>query len=46
MAKRKKRIGTVTRKLGILINCRVQKPFLKDLDATENHDNFHAPPPW
>jgi hypothetical protein len=33
MAKRKKRIGTVTRKLGILINCRVQKPFLKDLDA-------------
>ena len=33
MAKRKKRIATVTRKLGILINCRVQKPFLKDLDA-------------
>jgi hypothetical protein len=32
MAKRKKRIATVTRKLGILINCRVQ-PFLKDLDA-------------
>ena len=29
----KKRIATVTRKLGILINCRVQKPFLKDLDA-------------
>jgi len=33
MAKRKKRIATVTRKLGILINCRVPKPFLKDLDA-------------
>ena len=33
MAKRKKRIATATRKLGILINCRVQKPFLKDLDA-------------
>jgi hypothetical protein len=33
MAKRKKRIATVTSKLGILINCRVQKPFLKDLDA-------------
>ena len=33
MAKRKKRIATVTRKLGISINCRVQKPFLKDLDA-------------
>jgi hypothetical protein len=33
MAKRKKRIATVTRKLGFSINCRVQKPFLKDLDA-------------
>ena len=33
MAKRKKRIATVNRKLGILINCRVQKPVLKDLDA-------------
>ena len=33
MAKRKKRIATVTRKLGVLISCRVQKPFLKDLDA-------------
>jgi len=33
MAKRKKRIATGTRKLGILINCRVQEPFLKDLDA-------------
>ena len=33
MAKRKKRIATVTRKLGISISCRVQKPFLKDLDA-------------
>src|SRR5215472_808469 len=33
MAKRKKRKATVTRKLGISINCRVQKPFLKDLDA-------------
>ena len=35
MAKRKKRIATVTRKLGILINCRVQKPFLKDLDVKD-----------
>jgi hypothetical protein len=33
MAKRKKRIATVNRKLGILISCRVQKPVLKDLDA-------------
>jgi hypothetical protein len=33
MAKRKKRIATVNRKLGITISCRVQKPFLKDLDA-------------
>ena len=33
MARRKKRIATVNRKLGISINCRVQKPFLKDLDA-------------
>src|SRR5215510_5673876 len=33
MAKRKKRIATVDRKLGILISCRVQKPFLKDLDV-------------
>ena len=30
MAKRKKRVATVNRKLGISINCRV---FLKDLDA-------------
>jgi len=30
-AKRKKRITIATRKLDI--NCRVQKPFLKDLDA-------------
>jgi hypothetical protein len=33
MAKRKKRIATVSRKLGISISCRVQKPVLKDLDA-------------
>ena len=33
MVKRKKRIATVNRKLGILIKCRVQKPVLKDLDA-------------
>ena len=33
MAKRKKRIVTVNRKFGISISCRVQKPFLKDLDA-------------
>ena len=33
MAKRKKRIATVNRKFGISISCRVQKPFLKDLDA-------------
>jgi hypothetical protein len=33
MAKRKKRIATVTRKLGNSISCRVQKPVLKDLDA-------------
>src|SRR5262245_25253321 len=33
MAKRKKRTATVNRKLGISISCRVQKPFLKDLDA-------------
>ncbi|HMF21029.1 MAG TPA: hypothetical protein VKG24_02750 [Pseudolabrys sp.] len=33
MAKRKKRVATVNTKLGISINCRVQKPFLKDLDA-------------
>ena len=33
MAKRKKRIATVNRKLGISISCRVQKPVLKDLDA-------------
>ena len=33
MAKRKKRIANVNRKVGISINCRVQKPFLKDLDA-------------
>jgi hypothetical protein len=33
MAKRKKRVATVNRKLGTAISCRVQKPFLKDLDA-------------
>jgi hypothetical protein len=33
MSKRKKRVATVNRKLGISISCRVQKPFLKDLDA-------------
>ena len=33
MAKRKKRIATVNRKLGSSISCRVQKPVLKDLDA-------------
>jgi hypothetical protein len=33
MAKRKKRIATLNRKLGISISCRVQKPVLKDLDA-------------
>ena len=33
MAKRKKRIATLNRKLGISISCRVQKPILKDLDA-------------
>jgi hypothetical protein len=33
MAKRKKRVATVSRKLGTAISCRVQKPFLKDLDA-------------
>src|SRR5215813_11373984 len=33
MAKRKKRIATVNRKLGISISRRVQKPVLKDLDA-------------
>ena len=33
MAKRKKRIATVNRKLGISISCRVHKPALKDLDA-------------
>ena len=33
MAKRKKRIATLNRKLGISINCRVQKPFLNDLDT-------------
>jgi predicted HAD superfamily phosphohydrolase YqeG len=33
MTKRKKRIATVNRKLGISISCRVQKPVLKDLDA-------------
>ena len=32
MAKRKKRI-VANRKLGTSINCRVQKPFLKDLDV-------------
>jgi hypothetical protein len=33
MAKRKKRIATVNRKLGISISCRVRKSVLKDLDA-------------
>src|SRR5215510_6841095 len=33
MAKRKKRIANVNRKLGISISCRVQKRVLKDLDA-------------
>jgi hypothetical protein len=33
MEKRNKRIATVNRKLGTAISCRVQKPFLKDLDA-------------
>src|SRR5215470_16141005 len=33
MAKRKKRIATVNRKLGISISCQVQKPVLKDLNA-------------
>jgi hypothetical protein len=33
MATRKKRIATVNRKLGTSISCRVQKAFLKDLDA-------------
>ena len=33
MAKRKKPIATVNRKLGILISCRVHEPVLKDLDA-------------
>ena len=33
MAKRKKQVATVNRKLGTAISCRVQKPFLTDLDA-------------
>ena len=33
MAKRKKRIATGHRKLGISISCRVQKSVLKDLDV-------------
>jgi len=33
MAKRKKRIATVNRKLGISVSCRVQKPVLNDIDA-------------
>src|SRR5215471_17797443 len=33
MAKRKKRVATVNRKLGTAIGCRVQRPFLTDLDA-------------
>jgi len=33
MAKRKKRVPTLNRKLGTAISCRVQKPFPKDLDA-------------
>jgi hypothetical protein len=33
MAKRKKPIATVNRKPATSISCRVQKPFLKELDA-------------
>lgn len=33
MAKRRKPIATVNKELGISINCRAQKPFLRDLDA-------------
>ena len=33
MAKRKKRIATLSRKLGISISCRVQKPVLENLDV-------------
>ena len=33
MAKRKKRIATANGKPGISINCRAQKPLLKDLDT-------------
>src|SRR5690348_8627418 len=33
MAKRKKQIATVDRRLGSLITCRVQKPVLRDLDT-------------
>ena len=33
MAKRKKRVPTLNRKPGTAISCRVQKPFLKDLDS-------------
>jgi hypothetical protein len=33
MAKRRKRIAIKNKELGISISCRVQKPFLKDLDA-------------
>ena len=44
MAKRKEKwIATVTRKLGILINCRVQKPVLKDLDANPKSLKIFTP---
>ena len=43
MAKRKKRVATVNRKLGISINCRVQKPFLKDLDAYRKPQKLSRP---
>jgi hypothetical protein len=33
MAKRKKQIRSVSANRGTSISCRVQKPFLKDLDA-------------
>src|SRR5262245_48302846 len=43
MAKRKKRIATVKRKLGTSISCRVQKPFLKDLDAYRKPPKLSRP---
>ena len=43
IAKRKKRVATVNRKLGISINCRVQKPFLKDLDAYRKPQKLSRP---